>query len=488
MSIEKHISRIFEEIESSKNSINEILSGSEELFGGAPVRIPRDGAHAGQSGWASGNAWDIAGGVGTPVYAIAAGQATTFRDYGDKVIARNGKKLFGQSFTVKSYDGLPDVYYTHLMGSPIRKGSEVKCGEFLGMIMDFPGSSYDHVHIGVESGNIRQFLNNDGTLKCATGEDIIGTLLGGDVLGAATLGAAALGTTALGAVALSDKEESEKKPEEFEFAGGMPKEKDSDFEFAGSRQKDPVKENYLDDNIDKKILKIYDEINKSKKSIIQSVRLNEDTVFSSPLSKLDVTSGFGPRWGRFHNGVDLKANDEKVKSPADGLVTYTADNEYPCGGTIKIKHSNGYSTAYCHIQRIDVKKGQLVKKGDIIGITGGGAGDPGRGRSDGPHLHFVLKKDDVPIDPMKFLDKDALDIGDILGGDVLGAATLGATALGSTALGAVALSDKEESEKKPEEFEFAGGMPKEKDSDFEFAGSKQKDSVKENIERIKKML
>jgi hypothetical protein len=241
-------------------------------------------------------------------------------------------------------------------------------------------------------------------------------------------------------------------------------------------------------SIEKHISRIFEEIESSKKSIQQSVALNEEIAFSSPLSKLHVTSGFGPRWGSLHNGVDLSAIDEKVKSPADGIVTYTAADEWPCGGKIKIKHSNGYSTGYCHIQRIDVKRGQLVKKGDVIGITGGGVGDPGRGRSQGPHLHFVLEKDGVPIDPMKFLDKDSLDIGDVLGGDVLGAATLGATALGATALGAVALSDKEESGKNPEEFEFAGGMPKEKDSDFEFAGSKQKDPVKENIERIKKML
>jgi hypothetical protein len=239
MSIEKHISRIFEEIESSKNSINEILSGSEELFGGSPVRIPRDGAHAGQSGWASGNAWDIAGSIGTPVYAIASGVAVTFRDYGNKVIARDGKKLYGQSFTIQSYDGLPDVYYTHLMGSPIRRGSEVSCGEFLGVIMDFPGSSYDHVHIGVESGSIKQFLNDDGTLKCATGQDITGINIDPSILGGVALGGAALG----GVAALSSGDGSEEKPEEFEFAGGMSKDKESDFEFAGSKQKERVKEN-----------------------------------------------------------------------------------------------------------------------------------------------------------------------------------------------------------------------------------------------------
>jgi hypothetical protein len=239
MSIEKNITRLFEEIKSSKNSINEILTGSEELFGGSPVRIPRDGAHAGQSGWASGNAWDVAGSIGTPVYAIADGQAVTFTDYGSKVITRDGKKLFGQSFTVQSYDGLPSVYYTHLTGSPIRRGSKVSCGEFLGVIMDFPGSSYDHVHIGVESGSIRQFLNDDGTLKCATGQDITGINIDPSILGGVALGGAALG----GVAALSGGEGSEEKPEEFEFAGGMSKDKESDFEFAGSKQKERVKEN-----------------------------------------------------------------------------------------------------------------------------------------------------------------------------------------------------------------------------------------------------
>jgi hypothetical protein len=239
MSIEKHISRIFEEIESSKNSINEILSGSEELFGGVPVRIPRDGAHAGQSGWASGNAWDIAGSIGTPVYAIASGVAVTFRDYGDKVIARDGKKLYGQSFTIQSYDGLPDVYYTHLMRSPIRRGSEVSCGEFLGIIMDFPGSSYDHVHIGVESGSIKQFLNDDGTLKCATGQDITGINIDPSILGGVALGGAALG----GVAALSDKEGSPEKKSEFKFAGGVPKDKEGGYEFAEVKKSERIKEN-----------------------------------------------------------------------------------------------------------------------------------------------------------------------------------------------------------------------------------------------------
>jgi hypothetical protein len=78
---------------------------------------------------------------------------------------------------------------------------------------------------------------------------------------------------------------------------------------------------------------------------------------------------------------------------------------------------------------------------------------------------------------MKFLDKDTLDIGDILGGKE----ALGLTALGATALGAAAVDSVDSSGE-----ETSSGL--EFTSDFEFAGSKQKDRVKENIERISKMI
>lgn len=174
MNTEKEILKIYENIESLKKTIQEVSDASNELFGGGDVKIPADGAHKNQSGWQSNNAWDIAAPVGTPVYALADGVARTFSDYGRNVTKTQGKKLYGQSFTVTSNDGLPDVYYTHLEGSPVTKGAEIKCGQFLGYIMDFPNSSYDHVHIGVERGNIKQFLNSDGTLRCARGQKISG--------------------------------------------------------------------------------------------------------------------------------------------------------------------------------------------------------------------------------------------------------------------------------------------------------------------------
>lgn len=156
-------------LEHNKEMVSEVSASSTELFGGDSVKIPRAGAHAGQSGWQSSNAWDIKADVGTPVYAIADGTAITFRDYGQSIIKTQGKKLYGQSFTVKSDGNLPDVYYTHLEGSPIQKGTKIQCGQFLGYVMDMPNSSYDHVHIGISSGDISQFLTSDGKLKCGGG-------------------------------------------------------------------------------------------------------------------------------------------------------------------------------------------------------------------------------------------------------------------------------------------------------------------------------
>jgi len=141
---------------------------STMLFGGAKVKIPSAGSHAGQTGWQSGNAWDIFTPIGTPVYAVAAGTLKSFNDYGPDIIYVDGKKLFGISYTVKSDGkGVPSIYYAHLKNSPLKKGQHISCGQLVGYVMDFPGGS-SHLHIGVETGNVKQFINDDGkgTLKC----------------------------------------------------------------------------------------------------------------------------------------------------------------------------------------------------------------------------------------------------------------------------------------------------------------------------------
>jgi len=168
----KKILQSFDKIlNENKLFVNEASASSSSLFGGDKVTIPADGAHAGQSGWQSGNAWDIAAAPNTPVYAIAAGKVITLKDYGTDVTETEGKRLYGYGFTVDSDNNLPDVYYTHLTTVSVKQGDNIQCGQFLGYVMKSPQSvNYDHVHIGVESGHkITEFLNTDGSLKCGGG-------------------------------------------------------------------------------------------------------------------------------------------------------------------------------------------------------------------------------------------------------------------------------------------------------------------------------
>jgi murein DD-endopeptidase MepM/ murein hydrolase activator NlpD len=156
-------------------NLNETSSMSSSLSGGKNITIPVSGAHKGQKGWQSANAWDIKMNIGDPVYSVSDGTVKTFSDYGPKIKSVDGKKLFGAGFTVDSDGGLPDVYYTHLMNCQVKKGDKIKCGQLLGYVMDFPNSDYDHLHIGVEDNNISRFIDSNGNLFCAKGKKLSST-------------------------------------------------------------------------------------------------------------------------------------------------------------------------------------------------------------------------------------------------------------------------------------------------------------------------
>ena len=117
---------------------------------------------------------------------------------------------------------------------------------------------------------------------------------------------------------------------------------------------------------------------------------------------------------RAHNGTDYDASPgTETASIADGIVK-TAKfgtgihnkpyRESKCGGTIIIQHDNGYRSSYCHMKKINVNKGDIVKQGDIIGQTGGKKGEKGSGNSLGPHLHFGLKLNGKWVDPEKHIN------------------------------------------------------------------------------------
>ena len=118
-----------------------------------------------------------------------------------------------------------------------------------------------------------------------------------------------------------------------------------------------------------------------------------------------ITSGFGKRSspltgepGR-HIGVDI-ANEinTPIRATADGIVTY-AGWEVGYGRLVAIEHGYGYTTRYGHCARIDVKVGDEVKRGQIIGYVGS------TGRSTGSHVHYEVRIHGVPVDPEKYLPK-----------------------------------------------------------------------------------
>jgi len=137
--------------------------------------------------------------------------------------------------------------------------------------------------------------------------------------------------------------------------------------------------------------------------------VNEATL-DSPIGDTKLNSPFGPRWGRMHAGADLSASSgTQIKSPLDGEVIDAETRNDACGGTIYIKHADNIKTRYCHCKQINVSKGEIVKKGQVIGLTGGASGDPGRGRSDGAHLHFEVYKDGKVVDPMPYIGSQVSD-------------------------------------------------------------------------------
>jgi murein DD-endopeptidase MepM/ murein hydrolase activator NlpD len=110
------------------------------------------------------------------------------------------------------------------------------------------------------------------------------------------------------------------------------------------------------------------------------------------------TSGFGPRWGRMHEGVDMAGPvGTPIYSTADGVVTF-AGWASGYGRLIKIQHANGLETRYAHLNAIRVEPGQRVSRGERIGDMGNS------GRSTGPHLHYEIRVGGEPLNPMLYIE------------------------------------------------------------------------------------
>ncbi|UKK84363.1 M23 family metallopeptidase [Sphingopyxis sp. BSN-002] len=112
-----------------------------------------------------------------------------------------------------------------------------------------------------------------------------------------------------------------------------------------------------------------------------------------------IIGKFGPLApGKVNDGINIAApKGTPIHATANGVVAYAGDQIAVYGGLILIDHGSGWVSAYGHAGQIDVRRGQAVKAGDVIGLSGAS------GQVQTPQLHFQLRKNRTPVDPLKQL-------------------------------------------------------------------------------------
>jgi murein DD-endopeptidase MepM/ murein hydrolase activator NlpD len=173
----------------------------------------------------------------------------------------------------------------------------------------------------------------------------------------------------------------------------------------------------LTEGIAKKLSSIYNRLISQEKSYNEIERMvkNKEKLLAStpaiqPLSNKDldrVSSGFGYRIDplyktvKFHPGLDFTApQGTPVYATADGVVEIAGNLGNGYGNHIVIDHGYSYNTLYGHLYKIKAKRGQRVKRGEVIGYVGN------TGKSTGPHLHYEVIKRNKHLDPIYFFYND----------------------------------------------------------------------------------
>jgi murein DD-endopeptidase MepM/ murein hydrolase activator NlpD len=117
-----------------------------------------------------------------------------------------------------------------------------------------------------------------------------------------------------------------------------------------------------------------------------------------------VSSEYGRRFGKLHKGIDVAADiGEPIHAIADGYVVYAGDKIEGYGNIVVLRHDETIITLYAHNSRLKVKTGQHVTQGQVIALLGN------TGRSTGPHSHFEVRRQELPVNPREVLAKGPFD-------------------------------------------------------------------------------
>ncbi|UOF02005.1 M23 family metallopeptidase [Bdellovibrio reynosensis] len=130
----------------------------------------------------------------------------------------------------------------------------------------------------------------------------------------------------------------------------------------------------------------------------QSPYIENEMTFDWPVDSARMTRGFLPHKKRPHLGIDLAApKGTPILASQTGTVIYAGREFRGYGKMVLIESGDGWATLYAHFDKILVVEGQKVRQGEVIGAMGR------TGRATGVHLHFEVRKDRGPIDPLPLL-------------------------------------------------------------------------------------
>ncbi len=147
---------------------------------------------------------------------------------------------------------------------------------------------------------------------------------------------------------------------------------------------------------------------KDKLNAIDEALASGETLLMWPVPVRKITATFHDPTYPFrhlfeHPGIDLRAGvGTPIKAAGGGYVAWTKTGR-SYGNYVMIVHAGNIATLYAHLSKFSVNPGEYVERGDIIGYTGGMPGNPGAGLSTGPHLHFEVRQDGIPVDPQGYL-------------------------------------------------------------------------------------